>query len=126
MGVNSSAIDKINRQIRMLENYPSSSEEETFTETSFDDDTEEIDDDTTTVVIDTIKDFPTSKDESLVSEKTYVNIFENNDEKDEIKESSSENISDESLDSTSIFLIYYIGIIFLVIFAIIILYFIFK
>ena len=125
MGVNSSAIDKINRQIKMLENYPTS-EEETFTETGFEGDTEEVDDDTTTVVIDTIKDFPTNKDESLVSEKTYINVFENNDEKDEIKESSSENNSDESLDSTSIFLVYYIGIIFLVIFAIIILYFIFK
>lgn len=132
MGINSKAIERIDKQIRMLK------EDYTFNDIddSFEEETEEFEDTEVTEIEDTMKlnhiddiedyydttaDYDTTQ-ENVVVDQTIKNIPVNS---NNIDDKVIEN-TDNSEEGVNIFLVYYIGIIIIAIFAIIVMYFLFT
>lgn len=132
MGINSKAIERIDKQIRMLK------EDYTFNDIddSFEEETEEFENTEVTEIEDTMKlnhiddiedDYDTTADydttqENVVVDQTIKNIPVNS---NNIDDKVIEN-TDNSEEGVNIFLVYYIGIIIIAIFAIIVMYFLFT
>lgn len=123
MGVNTSAIEKINEQIRMLEGVPN---EEEYSNT---DEVEVLEDQT--IKIDNVDQIDTDTnievlDDEEIDDNTDDVSLDTDDSKDISEVYDKHDKEEEDTDITSTFLIYYIGVIFLAIFIIIVGFFLFK
>lgn len=133
MGINSKAIEKIDEQIRMLNDDFEYDGESSIEET------DELEEESTTLRVHKISDlddidFLNKKDISDDTEDNTNKIEKIDDEiKDEIvvseaesKESKILNCSNDSDEGVNIFLIYYIGIVLFAIVVLVIIYFLFT
>ena len=115
MGVNSKAIERIDEQIRMLdEDYASNNDRSDFEESISEDDSITLKIDS----IDELDDIEVLDDESnRTKENKQIEIVDNNIEK--VNEEDTE-------DGVNIFLMYYVGIVLIAIVLLIIIYFLFT
>ena len=124
MGINSKAIEKIDEQIRMLdEDYKYNSVDTT-------DDSFISEDESTTMKIDSISeldDVEVLDESSDIVDTNKIEPLEEDEGNNEIniQEESSEELV-ETDDGYNVFLIYYIGIILIAIVLLVIIYFLFK
>lgn len=116
MGVNSKAIERIDEQIRMLdEDYASNNNSSVYEESI-------SEDDSTTLKIDSIDDLDDVEvldDDSNITKKDQKIELIDNDNTQKVNEEDTE-------DGVNIFLMYYVGIILIAIVLLIIIYFLFT
>lgn len=115
MGVNSKAIERIDEQIRMLDEDYASNDISSVTEESI------SEEDSITLKIDSIDELDDDEvlddDSNITKENKQIEIVDNNIEK--VNEEDTE-------DGVNIFLMYYVGIVLIAIVLLIIIYFLFT
>lgn len=126
MGINSKAIERIDKQIRMLkEDYTFNNIDDSYEyEDDYDDTDTELDD---TVKLNHISEIDDDYEKEYEEDTTKENIITDySNEKNEIVNEVLNKDTNESEDGVNIFLIYYIGIIIIAIVAIVLMYFLFT